>query len=464
MRKKNGRLKKGVSEFSQSTIAEISEVFGKWIELPDNLRKTERKRLFTPSRTFWLFLSQALSADGSCREVLRKFLAWLAITQEQIASCNTAGYVKARKRLSAHVIKKASCQVAQKCEEEIVERTLWHGRRVKIVDGSAISMPDTPCNQKLWPQTKRQNPGCGFPVMRIVCVFSLMTGTMLALAKASLFVHERTLFRMLWNCLKSKDVLLADRGFCGYADFFFLQKKGIDCVMRNNQRRTVSLKLIRKLGKHDRLILWYKTGVCPKWLDQQTWSNMPDSIMIREITFHVKESGFRTDRIVIATTLLDHKLFPSSAFIELYRRRWNVELYLRDIKITMGMDVLSCKTPHMVEKELWMHVLAYNLIRAVMLEAANTYYLSIDQVSLKGTISTIRQWAPMLARAHISKKKYRFLYDRMLYYLARDVIVYRPDRVEPRALKRRKKNYQLLNKNRNIFKEIMHRNKYMALS
>ena len=197
-----------------------------------------------------------LAADGSCREVLQKFLAWLALEEEEIASCNTAGYVKARKRLKVDEIENISRQVAQKCEAETEEKNWWYGRRVKVVDGSAVSMPDTPENQQSWPQPKTQKPGCGFPVMRIVAVCSLVTGAMLALAKDSLAVHERTLFRNLWKFFNPKDVLLADRGFCGYADFFFLLKKGVNCVMRNHQRRTVNLKPIKKLGKNDRLILW----------------------------------------------------------------------------------------------------------------------------------------------------------------------------------------------------------------
>jgi hypothetical protein len=230
--------------------------------------------------------------------------------------------------------------------------------------------------------------------------------------------------------------------------------------MRNHQRRTVQLKPIKKLGKNDRLILWYKTGGCLKWLDKQEWLAIPNSMILREITFNVEASGFRTEKIVLVTTLLDPKEFPSSTFADLYRRRWNIELYLRDIKITMGMDILSCKTPKMIEKELWMHVVAYNLIRTIMLEAANTYDISIDRISLKGTISTVRQWAPTLAQTGQNNKNQFALYKLMLYYLAKDQIPHRPNRVEPRALKRRKKNYQLLNKYRSIFKEILHRNKY----
>lgn len=460
MKNPNGQLHRQVNKYSYCSVAELSQVFGKQITLPHNFGQAGRKRLFSPERTFWLFLSQIFAEDSSCREALRKFLAWLAVEKDQIASCNTAGYVKARKRLEVNEIENISHQVAQKCEKEINKKNLWYERQVKVVDGSAVSMPDTPENQQRWPQSKNQKSGCGFPVMRIVAVCSLMTGSILALAKDSLYIHERTLFRCLWKCFRPKDVLLADRGFCGYADFFLLLKKGVDCVMRNHQRRTVQLKPIKKLGKNDRLILWYKSGGCLKWLDKQDWLDIPNSMVIREITFNIETSGFRTDKIVLVTTLLDPKEFPASAFIELYRRRWNIELYLRDIKITMGMDILTCKTPMMVEKELWMHVIAYNLIRTIMLEAANTYDLSIDRISLKGTISTVRQWAPTLAQTGQNNENQFTLYERMIYYLAKDQIPHRPNRVEPRALKRRKKNYQLLNKQRSIFKEILHRNKY----
>jgi hypothetical protein len=295
--------------------------------------------------------------------------------------------------------------------------------------------------------------------MRIVALFSLTTGAMIELAFGALQVPERTLFRKLWKCLKKGDVLLADRGFCSFAEFFLLPSRGVDCVMRKNGRRKNG-SVIKRISRYDRIVEWRKSAICPKWLDRKAWDAMPEAIAVREVEVHVQNPGFRPGTILIATTLLDHRTYSENDLVELYRRRWSVELFFREIKITMGMDVLSCKTPPMVERELWMRIIAYNLIRAVMTEAAITHAVNIERISFKGTVSTIRQWAPLIAHPQLTPNARLDLERLMLYYLAKDTLPERPGRAEPRAKKRRPKNYQLLNKPRGVFKEIMHRNKY----
>ena len=414
---------------------------------------------FPPSRTFWLFLSQVLAADRSCREAVRKFLAWLALEQERTASPKTGAYCTARGRLRLGDIEAAYRQVAG-ATENAGRQDKWFGRRVRVFDGSSVSMPDTQANQERYPQPKNQKPGCGFPVMRIVAGFSVATGAVLDVAKGALTVSERTLFRELWPLLAPRDVALADCGFCSYADFYFLGQQGVDCVMRNHQRRTVGIKPVKTLGKGDRLIKWLKMKPCPKWLTKDQWTAVPAQLLVREITFTVDVPGFRSETIVIATTLLDSRQFPKQAFVELYRRRWMVELFLRDIKTTMGMAVLRCKTPAMVEKELAMYMVAYNLVRALVLKAAQTKGLAPFRLSFKGSIATIRKWAPVMAAAHLSQAKREVMTDALLECIARDPVPLRPNRAEPRARKRRPKNYQLLNKPRRLFKEIQHRNRY----
>ena len=399
-----------------------------------------------------------MSKDWSCRETVRKFLAWLAAERSETASPQTAAYCKARARLDLKQLRQAQRRVTKKIEAQAAA-TRWCGRWVKVADGSSVSMPDTPQNQKAWPQPQKQKPGCGFPVMRIVVIFSLASGALLELAWGALAIHERTLWRRLWPTLKRGEVLLADRGFCGYADFLLLARQGVDCVMRKHQRRK-NAAVVKRLGPNDRLVLWRKTGACPKWLEEQTWREMPETIIVREIKIQVGIPGFRTQTIFLATTLLDPAAFPAHAFADLYRRRWMAELFLRDLKTTMAMDVLRCKTPKMIDTELWMHVIAYNLVRALALEAALACGLAYERLSLKGAISTVRQWAPLLAQPTWEAKARQQLYQIMLSYLARDPLPRRSNRIEPRARKRRPKNYQLLNRPREIFREIQHRNKY----
>jgi hypothetical protein len=416
------------------------------------------KGSFPPTRTFWLFLSQALAADGSCREVLRWFLAWLFAEEGKTASPNTAAYCKARARLPLDGLRQTSRRIAHKILERAGGR-LWCGRTVKVADGSGLSMPDTPQNQEAWPQSPKAKTGCSFPVMRVVALFSLATGAMIDIAHGPLRLSERALLRGLWPRLEGGDVLLADRGFGGFAEFFLLSRRGVDCLMRKNARRK-NAGVIKRISGNDRIVLWRKSGPCPRWLDRKSWEGMPESMAVREVTVHVQNPGFRTETIHVTTTLLDHRQYPEQEIAGLCRRRWNAELFLRDIKTTMGMDVLSCKTPEMVEKELWIHVIAYNLIRAVMAEAALKHGVDQGRISFKGVVCAIRQWAPLMAGQGLSSKERLDLYEVMLYYITKDKLPLRPGRFEPRAKKRRPKNYQLLNKPRGEFREIHHRNRY----
>lgn len=461
MAKKQSILVAGGARAQGGTVQELEELFAPWLELPEDFGGGGAyDSLYAPPRTFWLFLSQVLAQDGACREVLRSFLAWLARARNKSASPSTSAYCQARKRLREEDLAGAHRQVAGKIEAQARPQDFWRGRRVKVVDGSSVSMPDTPQNQARYPQPKGQKEGCGFPVMRIVAIFSLATGALLEIARDSLDVHERTLFRHRWDSFAPGDVSLNDRGFAGYADFHCLKEQGVDSVSRNHQRRK-NVELLKRLGKDDRLVLWRKTAVHlrPKWMSKEEWEAMPETLTVRQITVTVDIPGFRSETLEIVTTLLDPKAYPADAAAELYRRRWAIELHLRQIKITMNMDILRCKTPDMVDKELWMHVIAYNLVRAIMLGAATAHAACLERISFKGTLATTRQWAPELARAE-DTEEHASLYTQMLYYIAADLVPNRPGRAEPRARKRRPKNYPLLNKPRRQYVEIPHRNKH----
>lgn len=409
---------------------------------------------------FWLFLTQVLSADRACRETLRGFLGRLA-REGQGASASTAGYCKARGRLRREELDQIQDRLARKIRRAHAGGGLWCGRPVKVVDGSSLSMPDTPSLQRVFPQPSGAKAGCGFPVMRVTALFCLGTGVLLSMARGSLALAERALFRTLWDLLKARDVVLADRGFCGYADLHFLRARAVDCVMRNHQRRTVGKRVLKTLAWGDRLILWYKSDARPDWVSKAAWIAMPATLTLREIEFQVAARGFRVESITVVTTLLDADAFPTQAFADLYRRRWQAELFLRDIKTTMGMDILRCKTPDMIHKELTLHLIAYNLVRLTMLEAAADHDRLVQSLSFKGALSTIRQWAPLIAGS--TPRARRTLWSRLLEYVAADALPHRPNRVEPRARMRRPKNYQLLTQPRHLFKEIPHRNRYKKM-
>jgi hypothetical protein len=448
-----------MSELREQGPADLAELFQPWLKLGFDFGSPLRKRLFTPARTFWLFLSQVLSADGSCREALQKFAAWLSGEGLGKISEDTSGYCQARKRLSRRAIAEAHECVKERIEKRVSGRDLWLGRVVKVFDGSCLSMPDTAANQRAWPQQRGQKAGCGFPVMRVVVLFSLFAGALLDLAQGDYYTSEMTLFRRLWGSLKAGEVILGDRGFWGYAAWFLLVENGVDLVLRKPERRAKKPKVIERLGKHDRIVIWNKSAARPKWLSPEQWEEVWDSMPVREVRIFLARRGHRTRKLTIITSLLDPEKYPAAAIAELYRRRWAAELYLCEIKVTMGMDILRCKTPELVEKELAMRVIAYNLVRALMLEAALSEGAILERISFKGTVSALRSWAPVLAQEHLTHLRRGQIYGDFLYYLARDLVPLRPGRREPRAKKRRPKPYQLLTKPRHQFLELPHRGK-----
>lgn len=345
-----------------------------------------------------------------------------------------------------------------KVKEQIQHGHLWYGRQVKVVDGTSVSMPDTNENQEEYPQPSGQKKGCGFPVMRLAVSFCLTTGILLSWRKGALNVHERKLWHKMWDDYEAEDVVLADCGFCAFADYWLLRERGVDCVMRLHQARKEK-KVIKKFNKNDRLVQWEKNKR-PNWITEEQWENIPKEMTVRHVNVNVDNPGFRTKNFVLATTLLDEKKYPREALAALYLRRWKVELFIRDIKTTMRMDILRCKTPRMIQKEITLFVIAYNLIRILIWEAVLEKNVDPFRISVAGTIAIIRQWAPMLAR--IKERDHRnSLANLMMEFIAAEILPRRGYRKrQPRALKRRMKNFQLMTKPRSEFMEIEHRHKY----
>ena len=419
---------------------------------------------FPPEVSFWAFLTQVLSANHACRTAQQNVLARLACYERRTASPNTSAYCQARRRLPCDWLADIHEGVVERLEAAADRRRLWYGRVVKIVDGSGVSMPDTAENQAAFPRPRRKDGECGFPVARLAVIFSLRTGAVLDLAWDSLHVAETTLFRRMWSLLEAGDVLLADRGFCSFADLWCLMRRGVDSVMRLNARRSVGMRVVRVLGKNDRLVAWFKSKQIPIWMGREEWAAMPRELLLREIHVTVDIPGFRTREVTVVTTLLDKRAYPAEAFADLYRRRWLAELYLDDLKTSMGMDILRCKSPEMIEREIRMFLIAYNLVRALILSAAQKYGADISRMSFMGTLVKVLDWAPILAGSRNKKILHR-LTKMFLFQIAFDPVPHRPNRVEPRAVKRRPKNYARLNKPRREYKEIFHRNKYVkALS
>jgi hypothetical protein len=414
-----------------------------------------RQRVFTLGRTFWLFLFQILSPGQSCRETVQAAKAWL---QEDALSANTSAYCQARARLPQSLLDQAFAGGAQRLGAQVPPDALWRGRRVRVVDGTSARLPDTPANQKEFPQPKTQKPGCGFPVLRLLVLFCLSCGALVAYDLGALELAERELWRRIWQTLEPGDVLLGDRGFCSLGEFWWLRGRGVDCVARLNARRSSGMAHVHRLGRGDWLVAWDKMKQPPKWLSAAEWAQVPQWLLVRQVSFSLAIPGWRTQQLTVATTLVDPEAFPAEELAELYRRRWQAELCIRDIKTTLGMEMLSCQSPALARKELLLHLIAYNLIRSLMWEAAARRGVAPLSMSFKGTLDTLRQWTPLLVLCETSARK--SMLERFLSALSALVLPDRPGRAEPRALKTRPKNYPFLNKPRHEYVEILHRSRY----
>lgn len=405
-----------------------------------------RKRLFWPVVTVWMFLSQVLDKDKSCENAVSRLIAWLSSQKAPLPSSDPSAYCQARQRLPEGLFKRLFVGVAHRLQALVSQEGLWKGRRVFLIDGSTVSMPDTPDNQAAYPQHKSQAPGCGFPLARIVGLFSLATGAAWDLLIGAWKTPEIKMARQLYEQLAPEDILVGDRIFGSYADFWMLQIRDIDGLFRMHQRRKADFREGKRLGKNDHLVTWTKPKHCPQGLPQEIYDQLPETLTIREIRYALQRKGYRTKQVTLATTLLDPKAYPKDDLTELFGQRWTVELDLRHLKTTMGMDVLSTQTPPMVRKEIFCHLLAYNLIRSLMWDAAVRHQVSALRLSIQATIRHVMNFAPQLAQA--GRRKRRVLYGDLLNLIAKEQVPDRSGRSEPRVRKRRPKAYPLMNRPR----------------
>ena len=410
----------------------------------------EEDAVYTPAVTLWAFLSQVLFKDEqrSCVAGVARVVVLLVALERGPCSNNTGAYCRARGKLSEKVIHRLTTDVADGCERQVDAEWLWHGRHVYLVDGTTSSMPDTLQNQAVYPQLSQQEEGLGFPIARVVVLLSLATGMLKDMAMgpcAGKKTGETALLRQLLDRFEPGDILLADRYFCSYFMIALLMELGIDFVTRVHQRRAVDFRRGRRLGKGDHIVEW-KLPEKPKWMDQQTYDRMPTSIAVRQIHVQVGRPGCRTESFVVVTTLTDAAAYTKDDIGELYHYRWLAELDIRAIKVTLGMDILRCKTPQMVRKEMWTCLLAYNLIRQTMLQSARASGISPRQLSFTAAMQAIA--ASWLVIVLSDDSVAASLIEAALANLPDHIVGNRPGRVEPRAVKRRPKPHDLLTKPR----------------
>jgi hypothetical protein len=391
--------------------------------------------------TLWAFVTQATSESKSCRAAVARVLAWLTKLGRSVCDAGTGAYCKARAKLTELFLWFLACEVGRQLEDQALDDWRWHGKRVVLVDGSTLSMPDTPANQQAYPQMRSQRPGVGFPIMRWVALLGLATGGLVDSAFGPYRgkeTSELALFRSLLSALRPGDVVLADRYYCSYWMVALLLARGVDVVFRKHHLRHTDFRCGHRLGRNDHLVTWSKPQR-PKWLDQATYDSLPDTLTLREVRTAVTQPGCRVKELIVVTTFCDQETYAKEGILDLYHERWHAEIDLRSIKTQMKMDILRCKTPAMVHKEIWAHLLAYNLVRKVMAQAAEEHHLSPRQISFAGAQQTLNEFRTSLL--HATAAELPELTRRILTAIARHKVGNRPGRCEPRKVKRRPKGY-----------------------
>jgi hypothetical protein len=408
--------------------------------------------IYTPAVTVWVFLSQCLSTDHSCRDAVARLAAWRAAQGAKPCSADTGAYCTARDALPEAACRELVRRSGRELEAQAPPAWFWRGRRVRVVDGTTISMPDTPENQAEYPQAKTQVAGCGLPIARVLVVFSLAVGTVI---EATLGPYkgkqtgENSLFRTLHHTLSEGDMVLADRYFSGWFDIALLAERGVDVVVRKHQQRATDFRTGERLGRDDHLVRLAKPQR-PEWMSTDAYATLPDALVLREVRIRVTQRGFRTKILVVVTTLVDSDAYPAQELAELYRRRWQAELHLRSLKVVLQMDHLRCKTPHRVRNELQMHLLAYNAVRRAMVIAAVGAKVPPWQISFKGTLQTLHHFLPGLTSCIPLGAGCQALVNCLITHRVGN----RPDRFEPRRIKRRPKPQALLQRPRNEYKRL----------
>jgi len=453
-----------LQQVRQNRLLQLEHLFGQFLPpgllAPAEEGPNSRERVFSRRRTFWCFLYQVLHPGCPCRKVVRHTRAFFRLHRLGHVAPGTSAYCQARRRLPLDTLTRLRHAVAARVETLLPSAPGdWFGLHPKVIDGTSVTAPDTAKNQRAYPQSRSQKPGCGFPLLKWVGVFSLASGVLLDYVKGNKHQHELALLRQLLDQFKPKDLALGDRGFCCYVLIALFLGRQVQSLFRLHQRRDADLRRGRRLGKHDRLFTWHQPAVKPRYLPNTLWKRVPEELSVRVLRFKLTVPGFRPEAITLVTTLTDARAYLAHELARLYARRWRIELWFRHLKTTLGMETLRGLTPRMLHKELEMYFIAYNLLRALMVEAAALYDVPVEQISFKGTVDATVEYSQALVQAR-SQKAQRELVADLLAVIAEDLVPERPGRCEPRAVKRRPKPYSLLNKPRCRFKEIPHRSRY----
>jgi hypothetical protein len=422
-----------LSFFNQLTSPELLEILE--AQLPEH-----RERLYPPTETLSMFLAQTLSEDRSCKKAVNDAVVSRVLSGLPLVSSRTGGYCRARQRLPLKMITTLVQCTSELMDNQTPEQWLWRGRRVRLIDGTTVSMPDTEENQSAYPQQQVQKPELGFPICRLVGIVCLSSG---AVINASIGKYsgkgssEQTLLRNMLDTFDAGDMVLGDAFYGTYFLLAALLNKGVDALFEQMgaRKRVTDFRKGKRLGTRDHVVQLTKPVIKPSWMTQEHYNNAPDTLKIRELKVGGK---------LLISTLLCPKQTPKNEIEILYKRRWEIEVDFRNIKTTMGMKILSCKSPKMIEKEIWATFLAYNLIRLLMAQAAVTACILPRQISFKHTVQLWLAWSQQ-----VTLSKHNADIGVLFVLIAQQQVGKRTGRIEPRAVKRRPdKAYPMLMKSR----------------
>jgi hypothetical protein len=438
----------------QRPLHHLQSLCANWIApsllAPNETGDNSRQSIFTPKLTFMAFLDQVLTPGSTCRRaVLQIQASYQSLPQPLSIKEDTSAYCQARARWTLDELVDIRRHLAEHPGLNSLPLCVPGDRPLKVIDGTCVNAPDTKENRLAYPQSKDQKPQCGFPLLRLTAVFSLKTGALLEREYAPYATSENALYQKLRPTFQADDIVLGDRNFGSWGALADLKAREVDGIFRMHASRNRDFRQGQALGANDRLLTLFKPKDQSANMPDEEWEKLPAQINVRMVRFRLRTKNGRCKKITLLTTLLDPALWPVELLAAIYGRRWEIELFLRDIKTTLQMEMLSCLSPDMVHKELEMHFIAYNLIRAFMGEAALTCHVPVQRLSFKGSLDAAREYARAMAQIPPSyRQRRKTLYCEMLAAIARDPVPLRPDRFEPRCQKRRPKNYPFMTRPR----------------
>lgn len=414
----------------------------------------QRQRVYTEVVVFWAWLAQVLLFNASCGKAVSLIRSWCAAIGMKPPCAETGAYCQARKRLRLKFLEDIFSNICKVLDRRIRPEDRWQGMIVKSIDGSSVQLMDTPENQKAYPQPKNQKKGCGFPVMGFTGVLNHAHGGWEGYVTSPHTDHDHKVAHKLLGHFQQGDLVLADTAYSSYELIVTLGTKGVHSLMPHHQARKINFRKGKKIGENQRLSTWVKPKNQSKKssLSEKEWEKLPETMEVRIIRFWYRNKDGKLCKKHLVTTLLDTKKYPWKELVSLYLERWDIELRFRDVKTTMGFEELNVKTPEMAHKALAMAMIGCNLIKAVSQEAAILSDQSIRKISFKGTLDEITSNSSNFRNHFKHPHKCAELYVRFLDLVSEKLLTIRPNRYEPRAVKKRPKPFPRLNIPRKLWK------------